>query len=980
MPVISPEEDIVENTNVPVVIKNEAEAVLRTINNLNAKKAWRIAHVFGDNVALELGQLLEEFAITKVGGAVDLFDMLGFGQQSEEKARALVGWAFDTVELKAIEARERKKLRTANKAANRAEYLHEPVFTFYKREDDEGNEVSRWNGDTDLRSKGLLSRVVTHLHGEQVLPPFAGIINGQSIDPETGVRKPITDEQWTKFTAADLVVSGERLVINRKSPVWKLAVKCFPQAIDMAAYIHSLNAPVLPEGFFADCDVQFRKLQVDGVDLETDGSGYMNIDNPAVADFIAKYGLCPVQFRCIEPKTGLFAKGIMRPVKLGPDVPAFVLDWNQVKGVHKDLAMERRHENAEKVVQGCFVGALQVWNRRGKLSSCFEMLENIERTPTTKSIIDSRVKKAMEKLVEGGVDALVAKVARDDETIKSILQFNTALKAHGDGVPMTAIPRVRAAVKEKLGRKLWHVSQGAGISFDRYVVFLDSTVAPGTIVAPDWKPGTMLAGFRFPMVLAQGLVSLKVVKPKAHQRCGDETVPFAVFMNPSDITTKMQGDDDGDTVGLTSDKDMVELFKHLVDNRVYHIEPARQKHNIASDSPEGIAFIRRDQRGYVGRTTVYRSQLLAVGAIEEANAMSVCIQENIDCAKGKVRWTDPRKVVGNWEADENGELRLDPDVVAFDEEDLNEGYFPLDLVKAWKDSILIARGCCYISRNNKLKAKNPLGWRYPNKRIVTEKWNYAAARNQWAGGNLVHACNDMAFDAWQVVAEKFSLEGEELNLAMVVPMLLGEPLGTDVLRLTWDDYNKGLRHRCGLRAYGKVFSNIESRNLTDDDKFQAIADANAALIGKLSALADNVEEHLSLLATIWMMELLTETEAGINNAFRAVCWPGSPVMTLLGIEEADECRFLDSHNREQVVVNLCLQAEDPFAKLAEVIFHSHLHSKKCVDEDNNPVHGWECPTCRDRLETSLVTRIRNDKKRKEHGFMKSTVSKLNGRA
>jgi hypothetical protein len=963
-----------------IVIRGLEDKVLRTINNLNPRRAWRIAHLFGDELAIETTALLTEYALTDVSGAVQVFETLGFGSQSQSLGLDLVEWAIETVELKAIETRESKKTHAANKAANRAEYLHEPVFCFYKWGTD-GEEKTRWKGDTDLRSAGLLSRIVVDLHGPQMVPCFAGIVNGQTLD-EDGQRPPIDDDQWTQFVGNGLVVSGERLAINTQTPAWAMAVKALPLAIELAAYVHSLNAPVLPNAWFPRTSVQFRTLKANGLDMGTDGSGLLNVDAPEVQGLIAKHGVCTMQFRMLEPKSGLVAKGIVRPVRLGPDVPAFVLDWNQVKGAHKNLAMARRHEDVVKNVEGCYVGMLQAWNRPGKLSSCFEMLENIQMTPTTKAIVEEKVCDAMEKLVEGGTDALVAAVARDDETIRNILQFNTAMKAMGQGVEMTAIPRVREAVKEKLGRKLWHISQGAGIAFKRYVVVMDNSVTPGTIVAPDWKPGTKLATFRFPMVLAQGLTTVEVVRPKQHQLCGDETVQYTVFMNPADLTTRMQGDDDGDTIGLSSDPDMVELFKHLITDDVFHVEPIRQKWDILTNSEEGMKFVRKDQRGYVGRCTVYRSQLLAVGAVAEANAMSICIQENIDCAKGKIMWTDPRKVVNAWTIDENGEYHAED--CAFSEGDLDDGYFPLGLVKAWKNQILIERGCCYIGRNDELKAKNPLGWRYPGKRIQPDNWCLASQKNNWAGGNLVHFCNDGAFEAWKQIAEEFSLEGEELELAEVLPVLLKQKAGVVPLTLSWDDYNKGLRNRSGLRAYGKVFANIKGQNLTDDDKFRTIANANAELVMRLKDLSNNVKEHLSLLSTIWMMELSTGLESGINNAFRAVTWAGSPVMELLGIESEEACKFLDvtepgkDKNREQRTVEMCLRAVDPFTKLAELIFHGKKHGDECEDSDGEPIHGWECPECRDRLETALVTRIRNDKKRKEHSFMKSTVSRLNG--
>ena len=180
------------------------------------------------------------------------------------------------------------------------------------------------------------------------------------------------------------------------------------------------------------------------------------------------------------------------------------------------------------------------------------MIENVEVNETTVNIIKKMIDKAFAKLTKGGVDRIIGQIAEDDPRAAQVVQLVNLMKNQGAKIHSAQIPMLRKAVKGKLERILWHIAQGAGIAYKQRICILDNTVKPGTIVATGVRPGTKVTTFRFPMVLSQGLRTLEAVAPSEHQMCNGNPVQCTVFMNKQDLTVAMQGDDDGDIVGMVN--------------------------------------------------------------------------------------------------------------------------------------------------------------------------------------------------------------------------------------------------------------------------------------------------------------------------------------------------------------------------------------------------------------------------------------------
>ena len=492
------------------------------------------------------------------------------------------------------------------------------------------------------------------------------------------------------------------------------------------------------------------------------------------------------------------------------------------------------------------------------------------------------------------------------------------------------------------------------------------------------------------MVLSQGLRTLVAVARSAHQKCGDEPVQCTVFMNPQDLTVAMQGDDDGDIVGISTDPDMVELFTHLVDKNVYHIEPEGIKIHHDSSSPDGLEFLRWDQRGPVGIATNARSQLLAIGDIEGANAMSVIIQEAVDAAKRKPEWTDFRAAAirSNWTEDANGEYHCQ---VRFTPEDLEEGDLPLEMMNKWLNQRIIDAGCAKNGWDRETKSEivvkdNPCAWRWPGKRIGIDEWIPTSARTSWRGGNLVHICHDYAFESFQLVKDQFHLETEAVPLANLLPVMLAERgihaniiAGGDL-----DVYTQGLRKKCGLAAFGQAWAQIMEKNYDTEERYRRIDEATGNLYHAIEQADLTIDET----TTIWVLEHSRGIESGINNAFRVLSSPGNVVLAALGVTHSAVCKHVLTPanvggkilTSADVIVNQCMTQANPQEALAEYIFHDQDHHKHSHDEDGRGVHLYECTHCSGHLTNTLIRIIRSNKSAPASKWLAGIVSAINHRA
>ena len=316
----------------------------RLVTYINNIKPTTLLSLYDIPRAKEVAAAFTSTKLETISDTTTVFENMGYGSSSATEAQKFIDHC--TTKLKAHI--EKKSKRTGNKLSNRAEYLNEPVLTFQeamlKERDSDGNVVkddegkvvyvegTRWNGDSDLVCSGVMARAIEYWHGPQSEPGVLRIVNAlpQTGDPDEDA---IPDNEFQNLNDHGVTVSGARMAIPQSTLWHQYAVNMFPQAKDFAAYVHSLKAPILPQATFNDSTVRFQKLTVQKVeemevngktfcttveqDLETDGSGLLNIDHPDVQEFVEKYGVAVAQVRAVHLKNGIMAKGVLRPVRLG---------------------------------------------------------------------------------------------------------------------------------------------------------------------------------------------------------------------------------------------------------------------------------------------------------------------------------------------------------------------------------------------------------------------------------------------------------------------------------------------------------------------------------------------------------------------------------------------------------------------------------------------------------------------------------------
>ncbi len=851
-----------------------------------------------------------------------------------------------------------------------------------------------------------------------------------------------------------LVVSQGKWIWNAAHPGWDYMEAALPNAIEATAYNGGLNAPTVPGGIILNCQVVIRNITTsEGINAQCDGSGRIHPKHQLIKNLERPGGRAfTIQIRGINRK-GTFVKGILVPdercvewvtssVVPSTDeemdaamveanaldwrevetetevnaiqflVPQVWIDWRQVKGKLKPNpkgtpAQKKSHQLMTSNQQVCSllnIGVINVWDKPGTLDWCFEVLENFQTTDENKGFVTEFLEEAYQELEEQGVDGLAARIAKDSPAAALAVRFVTALNvrerekallagkdaSEAKQYSPLAIPWLHRAVKERLQRILWHFAQGAGMASPRFVACIDAAVPPGYVVLPGFRPGTTLAVFRIPVVLSQVLNTVEVMEPLPHHLVDGAIVPFTIYMNPHDITARLMGDDDGDTVGVSSDKRVLKLFSQLVDDGVYAIEPTGNKLDIPTNSKEGWTYMARDQKGPVGPITMVRSRLLAVGDILGARSSSVSIQEAIDKGKRHVIWSDYKCGTDEsyWYTGDDGYTRF---VSPVD---------PLHSPKIMGDLEMTDMYRWANKRNKEYggpdQPKLALGWKQwgQDKRVRPDKWtecvNYA---HGWNGGNLVHHSSDAALKLWRKIERKFILNFEPIQMHEMLPDLIKEkhPGFQQVDRsMDWDTYLKGIRKEVGIGDLAVEYKKAYAKS-DESERFRAFDTATEKLHLHLKKMWETDRERaMRLSQQAWWMETkharqFDKSEKGnINYAYHLVAWEGSPILAMLGMKTGDEsCSYL-KYKLEDDLVGEALKGDNPFLKLNELLVT--WKSKKFPDKTINqlhlefeprPVEIVDCPHCLDRLQNTLVRKIRADRTRKEHQWFCDTTEVLN---
>jgi hypothetical protein len=132
----------------------------------------------------------------------------------------------------------------------------------------------------------------------------------------------------------------------------------------------------------------------------------------------------------------------------------------------------------------------------------------------------------------------------------------------------------------------------------------------------------------------------------------------------------------------------------------------------------------------------------------------------------------------------------------------------------------------------------------------------------------------------------------------------------------------------------------------------------------------------------WYTSEVSEVPAGAkftqvnnpNHAINAVCWEGSPVMLLLGINGQDACAYM-TPGRLRKIVDYCFSKTDAFGALSDIIWKQRDVPGEHERETGKP--AWACEDCRKALQTQLVRKFRAVKGRQEKAFLGRVVGALN---
>lgn len=140
------------------------------------------------------------------------------------------------------------------------------------------------------------------------------------------------------------------------------------------------------------------------------------------------------------------------------------------------------------------------------------------------------------------------------------------------------------------------------------------------------------------------------------------------------------------------------------------------------------------------------------------------------------------------------------------------------------------------------------------------------------------------------------------------------------------------------------------------------------------------DQRVNVLVSIWEHETMEELEGqkpNLNNAFRAVCWPGSPIMELLEVEDNAECQFLAKDERLERCIKMAIADQNPTQKLAWIISKSTKHFTEVLTPDEQGIHMWDCPHCMSQLQNELVQQLRGAKTSRESRWLGQLNTKLN---
>jgi hypothetical protein len=725
-----------------------------------------------------------------------------------------------------------------------------------------------------------------------------------------------------------------------------------------------------------------------------------------------------------------------------------VADINQVKGMAKSTV---KAQIAQLPVYPGYIGALRVQGPTSKMGFCFEALQWLQADLSSEEVGDCPVKTAIDfyqrklvsELKEEGLAGLAQKAALQDEGIDTILQVLEVLNSQRpEGSPQISwqsIPTIRSRINSALEKTLYWGGEGGAIEAPQIVYQLSNQVPKGHVICTRFKPGTEVMTFRFPMSSPSALCVLTVLDPADFPQfhtsidpdSDGEIPPGRCIMNPADLTSAMQGDDDGDTGGITSCPLIIAACKQKWENRVFSVEvigTTKLKEPLWSVRPftptivwedgretagveqaPGMLLAARDRRGAVGLATRMQQWAEAMrfqNGVYNEEAAELCvlmawlIQAEIDMEK---KTTLQLKFSEAWAAglsncctEKDGVWSIHPNFIEGEGSGIDAC---MQLVK----DFMIRSGCMstYEDRNGitRVSAGNPIGWYSKNKRVDIDSNNWCGAQ-YWPEGEL-HIDSTLHW-SFRNMERHFNTIRADLDMentpqeTVSLRRLMYEALivkGHNIVPLT--DYND--------EAYSRMQRRTKSESVRKElGKAQASVGENAVQ-DRIQQVLANQQEHLKTLslqelADAWALEcwyfeayskLANDTEdsderksagrrseSALNAASRLVAFAESPLAIAIGIN-TNQCDWVAPRLRHMMDtvwhIDETQQAQN-YTRWVET--YGHLHATH-AGPNGEAVHFLKCTHCTEKAQNSLVRKTREHKHKFAVEFYKGLNTHVN---
>lgn len=935
-------------------------------------------------------------------------------------------------EARRAEARKEKKMKQkAEKGRSRVRYRQSGTLVL-KNE--------RVLVDTGVRNPGALERFAAVKGWDSKSPIAMPFVSEDHVELGDEI---VPADMQERFIHHGYFPAAGKTLWDKSSPAWLWAAKNLPTAVEFIAY---------GQGLVNSACVEFHNLAEEGVtvrvvDLGVDENGHWTYDpeeivTPAGMDGACVYGAGisdEALLQCRYLNDEQFAKGLWVQSDSVPDkefwIDRGVMNGGQFKGAMKSVF--KKLPSGSVIDPGCLgvLAAHGKFNHMRRMQSGFEVWENAPVTEENKALLMELASENADKIISKGKDRIEARIASEDPFRAAQLQlFKLA------GKNPWAVKSMRSSMVDYFQQTLWKLAQGAGVTGRRVFSVIDNGVRPGCVVAnkamfPGAEYGDTVAAWRFPITHEQGAQVFVLVEPSARHLV-DGKMPMDVAYFHEDRHAAGNGDDDGDTWAFTNDPRMVKVISSFNGGwvirdgaaeplgRRYSFEPVKDaggsKHSYSTESDEARAYVNRDNRGPVGRPTMWRATFRVLGDDWAALAMSVMIQYFVDMAKRTVNLPDWRYIADFPEKawvpvdGRSGWFKLADDVPLLGWVNTPDGPAQAEIIEMmteWFNARVIDHGVPSFEIENdkgdlvRVPVSNLLGWRsfkrdmpvldhlgQPTGQFESQKFSKVIHLDHWtstttrqkkiAKGNLVHE----SFDYAQSRKDEFldmlgaddDLDDEEMIMAELLDdcfNAVNEGRDSDdqvvinhdaVAALIDKAHSQGyltstLRRKSGLATFADSWGRIAAMRgeSVEQQSRQSSAKRNAIARLENDVRSLTLEECLA----IWHHEV---DRKRYNNALRIVATPGNAIARALDLDNAGDCRHLDStiqvdgvkKTRATAYVDAIFAKtgkgaeQDIFDAMTEFVKNDVDHLETCG------IHFHECEHCMQQMLDLLVIRHR----------------------